>query len=201
MPDRSRMEIAPARGRYDRALSRQARQAEQKARLVGWIAEVYRERGPALTVQDVVQAAGVGRNTFYEYFDGLEHALDYVAQTHAKAMHERISAAVEAARTPIAKLRELSRAWLEEVELDPARSALLLRLRSGARSTATDVFASLLDAALKQGRNQVAANADVFLVDYAAFAGEGGARSLLSGAATRPDLQESLATLLTRLFR
>lgn len=201
MPDRSRMEIAPARGRYDRALSRQARQAEQKARLVGWIAEVYRERGPALTVQDVVQAAGVGRNTFYEYFDGLEHALDYVAQTHAKAMHERISTAIEAARTPIAKLRELSRAWLEEVELDPARLALLLRLRSGARSTATDVFASLLDAALKQGRNQVAANADVFLVDYAAFAGEGGARSLLSGAATRPDLQESLATLLTRLFR
>lgn len=195
------MEIAPARGRYDRALSRQARQAEQKARLVGWIAEVYRERGPALTVQDVVQAAGVGRNTFYEYFDGLEHALDYVAQTHAKAMHERISTAIEAARTPIAKLRELSRAWLEEVELDPARLALLLRLRSGARSTATDVFASLLDAALKQGRNQVAANADVFLVDYAAFAGEGGARSLLSGAATRPDLQESLATLLTRLFR
>lgn len=201
MPDRPRIEAAPARGCYDRALSRQARQAEQKARLVGWIAEVYRERGPDLTVQDVVQAAGVGRNTFYEYFDGLEHALDYAAQTYAKALHERIVIAVDAARTPIAKLRELSRAWFHEVESDPAHAALLLRSRPGARSAATDVFASVLDAVLEQSRGQAAASADALLIDYAAFAGEGGARSLLAQAVPKPDLQEGLGTLLTRLFR
>src|SRR5688572_17094045 len=103
MSERSRMETAPARGCYDRALSRQARQAEQKARLVDWIAQVYLQRGSTATVHDIVQAAGVGRNTFYEYFDGLEHALDFAAQIHAKQTHDRLARALEAARTPIAK--------------------------------------------------------------------------------------------------
>lgn len=201
MPDRNRIEPAPARGRYDRGLSRQARQAEQKARLVGWIAEVYRERGLELTVQDVVQAAGVGRNTFYEYFDGLDHALDYAAQTHAKAIQERIATTLEAARTPIAKLRELSRAWFDAIERDPARAALLLRSPAGARSAAVSTFASLLETSLKQGRSFAAATPNAPLIDYAAFAAEGGARAVLAWAAPRGELQEGLATLLTRVFR
>lgn len=198
------MDTAPARGCYDRGLSRQARQAEQKARLVSWIAETYRERGGALTVHDVVQAACVGRNTFYEYFDGLDHALDYAAQTHAKAMHERIGSALDAARTPIAKLRELSRAWFDELERDPARAALLLRLPEGTRSAAVSTFTTLLEAALRQGRSLAAANLDTALIDYAAFAAEGGARALLAPGALalpRAALQEGLATLLTRVFR
>lgn len=214
MSDRSSIAPAPARGRYDRALSRKARQAEQKARLVGWIAQVYHERGPGLTVHDVVQAAGVGRNTFYEYFDGLDHALDYAAQTHAKLIHERVVSAIESARTRIAKLRELSRAWFDELEKDPARAALLLRLPppvpSSAGSPASSVFASLLGVVLEEGRSYGAASThaghpgadpDRGLIDYAAFAAEGGARSLLTGGAPRSALQEGLATLLTRVFR
>ena len=201
MPERPRIETAPARGCYDRALSRQVRQAEQKARLVGWIAEVYLARGAALTVHDVVQAAGVGRNTFYEYFDGLEHALDYAAQTHAKVLHERLMSAVETVRTPIAKLRELSRTWFDEVASDPAHAALLLRVRANARSAAVELFVALLDAVLSRGRSYGSQNQDKLLIDYAAFAAEGGARCLLAQGAARSDLQESLATLLTRVFR
>lgn len=201
MSERSRIETAPARGCYDRALSRQARQAEQRARLVGWVAEAYRVRGLSLTVQDVVHAAGVGRNTFYEYFDGLEHALDYAAQTHAKAMQERIVSALESARTPIAKLRALSRVWFDEIEKDPGRAALLLRPSEAARSVASNTFASLLEAALKQGRSITPANPEAPLIDYAAFAAAGGARALLTAGASRVELQEGLALLLTRVFR
>lgn len=214
MRDRPGTETAPPRGRYDRALSRQARQAEQKTRLVGWIAAVYLERGPALTVQDVVQAAGVGRNTFYEYFDGLEHALDYTTQTHAKALRERIMSEVETARTPIARLRELSRAWFDEVERDPAHTALLLRLggrsaaapgaggrTAGSRPAAAALFASLLTSVLGRGPGRDPASHDVALLEYVAFAAEGGARSLLGQDASRTTLQEGLSTLLTRLFR
>lgn len=201
MAERPLVEPAPGRGCYDRALSRPARQAEQKARLVSWIAETYRQRGPALTVQDVIQAAGVGRNTFYEYFDGLEHALDYAAQTHAKAIHERIGSALEEARTPIAKLRALSRTWFAEVERDAAGAALLLRAPVRGHSAAASTFATLLGAVLKHGRSPTAATADAQLIDYAAFAAAGGARTLLASAAPRAELQEALATLLTRVFR
>lgn len=195
------METAPARGRYDRALSRQARQAEQKARLVEWIAQVYLERGSTATVHDVVQAAGVGRNTFYEYFDGLDHALDYAAQTHAKQTHEQLLKLLEAARTPIAKLRELSRAWFDEFERDPAQGALLLRLPSGSGSAAASVFKSLLGTVLTEGRSYGATASDLVLVDYAAFAAEGGARELLARGAPKSELQEGLSTVLTRVFR
>ncbi|HEU5072925.1 MAG TPA: TetR/AcrR family transcriptional regulator [Polyangiaceae bacterium] len=208
MPDRPHLATAPARGRYDRAQSRQTRQAEQKARLVGWIGTTYLEHGPALTVQDVVRAAGVGRNTFYEYFDGLEHALDYAAQTHAKALRERIMSELENARTPIAKLRELSRAWFDEVERDPAQTALLLRATAGtgartagSRSAAAAVFASVLADLLQQARSHDPASHDLTLIDYVAFAAEGGVRSLLGQGAPRPTLQEGLSTLLTRSFR
>lgn len=201
MTDRSRMETAPARGCYDRGLSRQARHAEQRARLVGWIAEVYLERGSALTVQDVIQAAGVGRNTFYEYFDGLDHALDYAAQTHAKLVHERLLSVVEAARTPIAKLRELSRGWFEEIDRDPGHAALLLRQPVAGRSAALEMFAALLATVLKQGRSYGTPALDGTLIDYAAFAAEGGARSLLAQRDLKTELQEGLGTLLTRVFR
>jgi AcrR family transcriptional regulator len=201
MPDRRPIAPAPARGRYDRALSRQARQAEQKDRLVRWIAEAYREHGPSLTVQHVVEAAGVGRNTFYEYFDGLEHALDFAAQSHAKLVRERIVNAVDAARTPIAKLRELSRAWCNEVQADPANAALLLRPGADARSAGARMFGALLLDIVKDARSHAAANPDPLLTDYAAFAAEGGARLLLAGGAPCDQVQEGLGTVLTRLFR
>jgi AcrR family transcriptional regulator len=195
------MEAAPARGRYDRALSRQARQAEQKERLLRWIAEAYREHGDSLTVQHVVEAAGVGRNTFYEYFDGLEHALDVAAQSRAKLVRERIVNAVDQARTPIAKLRELSRAWFNEVQADPANAALLLRRGSDARSVGASMFGALLAAIVKAAQTYGAANVDPLLIEYAAFAAEGGARLLLVAGAENERAQEGLGTVLTRLFR
>src|SRR6188508_1265718 len=191
MADRRLLEPAPARGRYDRALSRQARQAEQKDRLLRWIAEAYRARGASVTVQHVVEAAGVGRNTFYEYFDGLEHALDFAAQSHAKLLRERIMNGVDGARTPIAKLRELSRAWFNAVEADPAKAALLLRPAADARSAGASLFGSVLTAIVKEAQSYAATNPDPLLIDYAAFAAEGGARLLLAGGAQR-ELQEGL---------
>ena len=201
MPDRRPIEPAPARGRYDRALSRQARQAEQKERLLRWIAEAYRERGQSLTVQHVVEAAGVGRNTFYEYFDGLEHAIEFAAQSHVKLVRERIVSAVAMARTPIAKLRELSRAWFSVMEADPANAALLLRPGADSRSAGARMFGSLLATIVKDARGSGAAHPDPVLIDYAAFAAEGGARLLLAGGAESDGVREGLGTVLTHLFR
>lgn len=199
---RPEAEPAPARGCYDRALSRQARQAEQRERLVYWIAQKHQECGTRLTVQDVVAAAGVGRNTFYEYFDGLEHGLAYAAQTCAKLGRERIMSELESARTPIAKLRKLARAWLEFAESEPAALLLLARRPANASgSDATALFQSLLQQVLNAGSQALALPSDRVLEACAASAAEGASLRLLAGEATRLELQAALELVLTRVFR
>jgi AcrR family transcriptional regulator len=78
MLPRSGLIRARGRGLYDRGVSRERRQAEQRDRLLLATATAFRER--RATVDGVVQCAGVGRNTFYEYFDDFAHALAAVKQ-------------------------------------------------------------------------------------------------------------------------
>ena len=120
--------LAPGRGQYDRALTRVQRQAEQRDRLVQAAAHAY-ATGP-LTISRVVNAAGVGRNTFYEYFDDPEHALALVEAQALRSLEQRASHELDAARTPLEKLRALARAWFAELEADPL--AFRVALRAGA---------------------------------------------------------------------
>ena len=75
---------APKRGQYDRAMSRHERQAAQQERVIAAVAAVV-ATGRELSVASVVEHAGIGRNTFYEYFDDVEHALNTI---HARARRE-----------------------------------------------------------------------------------------------------------------
>src|SRR6188768_4079764 len=105
---------APKRGRYDRALSRSERQAAQRERVIAAVATLS-ARDPELSVASVVELAGIGRNTFYEYFDDLEHAL---AATRSRALREfaaRVTSALQVARTPLERVRALARAWTENL--------------------------------------------------------------------------------------
>lgn len=202
MTDRPAIDPAPGRGCYDRGLSRQARQTEQQERLVAWIAETHLHRGAALTVQDVVKAAGVGRNTFYEYFDGLEHALDFAAQARAKLIRENLEGDMATARTLIGKLRALSKRWFREATLDPASLALLLRSpRPGALSDGATLFATLINMALEQSALQGARHPGTSLVSCAALAAEGAAAYLMRGGTSADELEDALSTVLTQVFR
>lgn len=198
----SKSEQAPARGCYDRALSRQARQAEQRERLVTWIGETYRTRGEHLTVNDVISAAGVGRNTFYEYFDGLEHALGYAAQTAASKIHERIVIHVERELTTLAKLRALTQRWFAEVHANPAVMALLLRNLPGQPcSRAASLFESLLHRALDQTGQVVSTQAEEAWEVCAAVAAAEASRYAIAGGPHADHMKSALEVLLTRLFR
>ena len=75
---------APKRGHYDRALSRHQRQAAQQERVIAAVAAVV-ATGRELSVASVVEHAGIGRNTFYEYFDDVEHALSAI---HGRARRD-----------------------------------------------------------------------------------------------------------------
>lgn len=197
-----KVEQAPARGCYDRALPRTTRQAEQRERLVAWISETFRVRGERITINDIVQAAGIGRNTFYEYFDGLEHALSYAAQTSATRIHERLVSVVEREPTTLAKLRALTHGWFAEVEASPAVVALLSRHIPGEPySRAASLFESLLERALDQIGQVVSTESEPAWQACAALAAAEASRYTIAGGPHAEHMRSALELLLTRLFR
>ena len=118
---------APKRGRYDRALSRRERQVAQRERVLAAIEVISATNERELSVANVVEVAGIGRNTFYEYFDDLEHAL---AATKGRALSDfapRLAAAMQVARTPLERMRALARVWTENLLENPSQMKLALR--------------------------------------------------------------------------
>ena len=120
---------APKRGQYDRALSRRERQAAQRERVIAAIAAIA-ATDRELSVASVVEAAGIGRNTFYEYFDDLEHALLAINQRVLSDFASRANTALRAARTPLERIRALARVWAENVLENSAYVKLALRAQA-----------------------------------------------------------------------
>lgn len=120
---------APKRGRYDRALSRRERQAAQRERVIAAIAAISASERE-LSVASVVELAGIGRNTFYEYFDDLEHALLAIKARALRDFASRVEAAMQAARTPLERIRALARVWTENLLENPAQVKLALRAQA-----------------------------------------------------------------------
>jgi len=120
---------APKRGRYDRALSRRERQAAQRERVIAAIAAIG-ATDRELSVASVVQLAGIGRNTFYEYFDDLEHALATIKGRALREFAPRVAAAMEAAGTPLERIRSLARVWAHNLLDNRAQVKLALRAQA-----------------------------------------------------------------------
>jgi AcrR family transcriptional regulator len=125
---------APGRGQYDRRLPRSRRQATQRARLLSATAVVLATE-PAPTVAAVIRVAGVGRNTFYEYFDHFEHARDALFGELERWLVEALRAAEESVRTPVEAFRSLSARWftLSTEERRSGSRSRVLRRRTRAR--------------------------------------------------------------------
>jgi len=173
---------APGRGQYDRRLPREQRLAEQRERLLAAVARVCaREAEPA--VATVVALAGVGRNTFYEYFDDVPHARREAESAVLRRVDAKLRVAEEQARTPVERFRGLARAWLEAVLAEPAEFLLVL-MPAGAKASRG---AELLRAAFERATSTLHA------------AGVGGAVDrvrLLAVAATGEAVARALAAEL-----
>jgi AcrR family transcriptional regulator len=129
------VESAPKRGQYDRALSRRDRQDAQRERIflaLGSLSASQRE----LSIANVVELAGIGRNTFYEYFDGIEQALNAIASKSLRELVTRAESDLLAARTPLERIRALARAWTETLLANAPLVALVLRPQSEKMSAA-----------------------------------------------------------------
>jgi AcrR family transcriptional regulator len=120
------IELAPKRGQYDRALSRRERQAVQRERVISALAALNATERE-LSIANVVELAGIGRNTFYEYFDDVEHALTVIKTRALRDLATRLDSSVQAARTPLERIRAVARAWAENLFVDPPLVRLALR--------------------------------------------------------------------------
>ena len=194
---------APGRGAYDRSLSRSERDAQHRERLLLAAAEVL-AHGPA-TVARIVERAGVGRSTFYEFFDGPEHVLDHLEQRALRTLDSALDHAFDEARTPLERVRAIARSWLTELEARPieARVALTRRIGSELLSPAGKLLHQALErcvrAARQDGMPWFAAADDVSQL-AAAAAVEAVSRRHLTGRPLR-DAHRTVADLITRLLR
>lgn len=135
---------APGRGAYDRSLSRTERHAEHRERLFLAAAEVLGEG--TLTVARIVERAGVGRSTFYEFFDSPEHILEQLEQRLLRGLEGALDAAFSEARTPLERVRALTRSWtriIDEQSLS-ARVALGRQVGSALLSPAGELLRATL---------------------------------------------------------
>lgn len=194
---------APGRGAYDRSLSRVERDARHRERLLLAASEVLAE-GP-LTVARIAARAGVGRSTFYEFFDGPEHLLQQLEQRVLRALEASLEAALTTARTPLERVRAIARAWLSELEArkTEARVALTPRTSAELLSPAGKVLHGALSrsaaAARELGVGWLSATDDSSLL-AAAAAVEVVSRKHLAGPEVA-DAQRVLTDLVAKLLR
>jgi len=120
---------APKRGQYDRALSRRERQAAQRERVIAAVLAIG-ATDRELSVASVVEVAGIGRNTFYEYFDDLEHALLAIKSRALRDFAAQVEAGLSIARTPLERVRTLARVWAENLLENAAQARFALRAQA-----------------------------------------------------------------------
>jgi AcrR family transcriptional regulator len=194
---------APGRGAYDRSLSRSERDAQHRERLLLAAAEVL-AHGPA-TVARIVERAGVGRSTFYEFFDSPEHVLEHLEQRALRGLESALETAFNEARTPLERVRAIARTWLTELEARPveARVALTRRVGGDLLAPASKLLHQVLErcvqAARQDGMGWFNAADDVSLL-AAAAAIEALSRRHLAGRPLR-DAPRTLSELITKLLR
>jgi AcrR family transcriptional regulator len=195
---------APGRGQYDRAQSRVARQAEQRERLIQAAAQAF-ANGP-LTVARIVAVAGVGRNTFYEYFDDPEHALAAAEARTLAALEARAERELAAARTPLEALRSAARAWFAVLDAEPLGFRIALRMpvwhAGSALSAIGQGFAKIVARALEQSqkRTGIAARPSPLKIVATAAAAEALARARLVEP-ERTHYEVELSDVMSRLLR
>src|SRR5690349_22733254 len=193
---------APGRGAYDRSLTRAERDAEHRERLLIATAELF-GTGP-LTVARIVERAGVGRSTFYEFFDGPEHLLTQLEQRALRNLSAALQAALVEARTPLERVRAISRRFLGVLEAQPldARVALGRRSETARLSAAGELLHGALMRCVEGARADGAwfNTTDDVSVLAATAAAEAIARHHLSEAPI-VDAPRVLAELVIKLLR
>jgi AcrR family transcriptional regulator len=103
---------------------RQRRAAETRLRLFRCALQLFAKRGfSSVTVEEITEAADVGKGTFFNYFESKDHVLGVMAEIQLGKVREALSAAKLGKQTIHTVLHRLVRRLVEE----PGRSPSLAR--------------------------------------------------------------------------
>ena len=87
---------------------RQRRAAETRVRLFRCALQLFAERGfPDVTVEDITEAADVGKGTFFNYFESKDHVLSVLAEIQLAKVREAVTLTESGKRTTYSVLHRL----------------------------------------------------------------------------------------------
>src|SRR5213082_2643348 len=103
---------------------RQRRSAEIRERLFRSALGLFAKKGFfSTTVEDITEAADVGKGTFFNYFPSKEHVLTVLHDIQIG----KVERAVQAAHTGKEEIRKILRHLMDHIAEEPARSQPLAR--------------------------------------------------------------------------
>ena len=103
---------------------RERRAAETRLRLFRCALQLFAERGfPNVTVEDITEAADVGKGTFFNYFESKDHVMGVMAEIQLGKVREAVTLAESGKQTMYSVLRRL----FFRVGEEPGRSPDLAR--------------------------------------------------------------------------
>jgi AcrR family transcriptional regulator len=131
---------------------RQRRAAETRVRLFRCALQLFAERGsPNVTVEDITEAADVGKGTFFNYFESKDHVLGVMAEIQLGKVREALTLAESGKQTIYSVLHHLFLRIGEE----PGRSPDLARALISS-FLANESVRGLVDRNMSEGRKIVA---------------------------------------------
>jgi len=140
---------APRKGALTR---RERRQAETRDRLMLAALRLFAERGMAETsVEDITEAADVGKGTFFNYFPSKEHLLIAFGQYQVR----KVEAALSEGHAAKLSIHQVLRRLVHSVSREPGRTPLLIRSIMVAPLTNDAVRESMI-ANMARGRKALA---------------------------------------------
>jgi len=116
---------------------RERRAAETRLRLFRCAIQLFSERGfPNVTVEDITEAADVGKGTFFNYFESKDHVLGVLAEIQLGKVQEAVAEAEAAKRSIESVLQQVFLKVAEEPGGSPRMArALISAFVSSERST------------------------------------------------------------------
>jgi AcrR family transcriptional regulator len=127
---------APNRGRRER------RSAEIRERLFNASLNLFAQKGFAeTTVEDITEAADVGKGTFFNYFPSKDHILLAFGEMQLR----KLEAAIELARNTGEPMPEFLRSLGVRMTQEPTRNPAIIRALLQAYLSTTPVRAAMMD--------------------------------------------------------
>ena len=131
---------------------RERRAAETRLRLFRSALQLFADRGLSnVTVEDITEAADVGKGTFFNYFESKDHVLGVMAELQLSRVREAVQSAALGKRTIRTTLHHLFLRLAQE----PGRSPFLARAVISS-FLASDVVRVLIERQISEGRVMIA---------------------------------------------